>query len=529
MSPRHLLSTAIFIVLGFESHARADTCTYSVVDPGFTGDAHYSQQGSCLEPYGSYFWSAFDFDKENWDDGFGYDSPCDVTRPLGRTFNALYALQYSSDMPDYSSNDGYQGTILEWAGVYAAKKIDELDARCNGGPGVNARTWFWPSPDQKTELYLNFFYQLSAPERAATIIHEARHASEKGHNSSDCWLGGGCDTSWAYNGAYRYHVTWAMHFVDRGINAPAPLKKRLVDRTNDILDTSFENHPGFHLMHADVPLLADINGDKRDELVAWQPSTGLWYAMNGMTKQWMVHAVQWGDLGDVPIVGDFNGDGRDDFAVWRPSTGHWHAIHADGSLLFENQQWGMYSDVPLVGDFNGDNADDLVVWRPETGMWNAITPWGALIFQNVQWGMKGDVPRIGDFDGDGKDDLAVWRPSTGEWHAITSGGAQLFVHQQWGMSGDVPLVGDFDSDGRDDLAVWRPSTGEWHAIKASGELLFGNFQWGDPGDIPLVGKIDANKSHDLLVWRPTLGTWAAFGTNTNQTMLFGGLPFGTPY
>jgi hypothetical protein len=49
--------------------------------------------------------------------------------------------------------------------------------------------------------------------------------------------------------------------------------------------------------------------------------------------------------GDVPVVGDYDGDNRDDIGVFRPSTGVWYVIRSsNGSFLIV--QYGLDGDLP---------------------------------------------------------------------------------------------------------------------------------------------------------------------------------------
>lgn len=526
MNHYQTFSVAALVTLGLAGNARANTCGAPDSDPAFSGDAHYIQY-SCDDAQIDYFWSAFDFDKDDWDGSFGWDEACNVNLPLARTMNALYALQYSSYMPDYSSNDGYQGKILEWAGVYAAKKIDELDARCGDG-GAYAQTWWGPIIDNKTELYKEFFYNLTVAGRASAIIHEARHASGVDHDSSDCVLGkDNCDKSWNSNGAFRYQVSWASQFVRRGVGATSWEKARTIDLANNLLDTAFAQDPGFRLMESDVPLLADTNNDGRDEIVVWRPSTGMWYGVDPMTSNWTIDDLQWGDKDDVPLIGDFNGDGKDDLAVWRAKINSWNVRAATGEVLINDFKLGEYHDAPLAGDLDGDGKDEMIIWRPKTGNWFARTINGVSLLHDEHWGTDGDIPLVGDFNGDGKDDLAVWRSLESGWHIRTATGTVLVDDMKWGLPGDVPLAGDVNGDGKDDLIVWRPSTGSWFAMTATGNILVMDERWGEPGDIPLLGKINYNQTEDLVVWRPTLATWYAM--NSTGSVIFGSYHFGATY
>lgn len=68
---------------------------------------------------------------------------CNADQPLGRTFNGIFALQYSSPNPTGNTGD-YDGNILRWGANYAMANIDEADGRCGNGTtkGTTAHTQY---------------------------------------------------------------------------------------------------------------------------------------------------------------------------------------------------------------------------------------------------------------------------------------------------------------------------------------------------------------------------------------------------
>lgn len=212
------------------------TCTASVPDLNTSGDNLYAPR-ICWQPFIDWAWEAFDFDKGDWDDGFGYDQVCDNTRPLCRTLSGVWCLTYSS--PNFPS-ESYDSNILEWGCRFARNAIDELDARCGSG-GKFAHTQWGPIVDNYTELYLPFFYQQGVSLRAGTLIHESRHADGKGHDS------GGNDSSWGYNGAWRWQVCWLAWFAAAGTQTSLAMKTQAKQRANNIINNNFVTHPGFNV------------------------------------------------------------------------------------------------------------------------------------------------------------------------------------------------------------------------------------------------------------------------------------------
>jgi hypothetical protein len=150
------------------------TCTYVVANLDSSGDNLYGPR-ICWQAFIDWAWEAFDFDKGDWDDGFGYDDVCNNTQPLSRALSGIWCLTYSS--PHFPS-ESYSGNILEWGCRFARNAIDELDARCGTSscspsscPGAIAQTQWGPIVDNWTQLYLPFFYNQGVSLRAGTIIH----------------------------------------------------------------------------------------------------------------------------------------------------------------------------------------------------------------------------------------------------------------------------------------------------------------------------------------------------------------------
>lgn len=214
------------------------SCTATPGNLDASGDRLYGPR-SCWQAFIDWAWDAYDFDKSDWDDGFGWHAACDIRLPLARTFNAIFCLEYSSPDP---SNESFSMPILWWGGRYARSHIDELDARCGDGTAFAATRTGGLFVDEWTRLYLGFFYNEDVPERASTLIHEARHADAgKGHDRN------GRDPDWAYNGANRFQIAWLAWFINQGENTSLALKTRARQAANFRLATRFATDPGFRL------------------------------------------------------------------------------------------------------------------------------------------------------------------------------------------------------------------------------------------------------------------------------------------
>ena len=231
----------------------------------------------------------------------------------------------------------------------------------------------------------------------------------------------------------------------------------------------------------DVPLAGDIDGDARANLVVWRPDTGTWHWLTSSSGYDRTFAGEkrWesGLDGDVPLLADLDGDHRAELIVWHPATGTWRWLTSTSgydpaqarAVPFGDQALG---DIPLPGDVDGDGKADLVVWRANTGTWYWLfSSTGFTTVGAKSWGSKamGDVPLQADVDGDGILDPTVWRrntgwpwASTGVWFSLLSSmgyDSTRAIARQWGSSilGDTPIPADADGDGKADLIVWRPA------------------------------------------------------------------------
>lgn len=211
-------------------------CFYAPGNNVISGDAAFG--GLCNQSSINQHWDDFDFDQGDWDNGFGYDQPCNINQPLARTFNALNLLDFfGTSMPSGSSN------WLPWFYAYASDETDELDALCDFGQpqGCTFATAFTGLQDNRTELYWPFYYNtaMNVPSRAATIVHESRHAGGKSHNCENCSNGGSCDTNWGYVGANYLEIMYLWWIRAQGTGLTSAVRQMAQTRGNVLLGNRF--------------------------------------------------------------------------------------------------------------------------------------------------------------------------------------------------------------------------------------------------------------------------------------------------
>lgn len=215
----------------------------------------------CSSEWIDFFWDAYDFDKGDWDGGFGWSAACDLRRPLARTFQAIELVNFSSPN-NPTTTDDFSGNFLHWAGNYTIQAYDELDGRCGDGTLRGFTTW--GTIDDTTEFYMPFFYNENVVQRASTLVHESRHADWCGHNGNDgsnacpsksksCdeSLNDGCTGigSPSGKGADGFQVLWLWWYtVDAdSTHSNATMKAFARDEANTLLDTRFDVNPCFHI------------------------------------------------------------------------------------------------------------------------------------------------------------------------------------------------------------------------------------------------------------------------------------------
>jgi hypothetical protein len=260
-------------------------------------------------------------------------------------------------------------------------------------------------------------------------------------------------------------------------------------------------------------LTADLDGDRRSELLFWEQETGNWSRMQVLLDGYPNRNLPLGEPQSVlngwaqgaywkPFIGDVNGDGRADLIVLDTNRGQWQVALSDGEQLRpapgdRNFLWlenfAVDADwVPLVGDFNGDGKTDAAAYNRATGEFRVALSTGAHFEELLvpsgdgsakvphSW-LKGWVKgadwtvAAGDFNGDGLADLVAWNSRTGDWKVALSDGKRLtpalghlspFWRREFGVGNSWQLlVGDVDGDGRDDVVLVDPARGLWHVAR----------------------------------------------------------------
>jgi hypothetical protein len=104
----------------------------------------------------------------------------------------------------------------------------------------------------------------------------------------------------------------------------------------------------------DQPFLADMDADGKSDLVVWRASTGTWYWITSTYgyDPHMAWSAQWGSQGmaDVPMLSDLDGDGRAELIVWRPFSGTYFWLTSASGYSYNAQkqrEWGTFGDIPI--------------------------------------------------------------------------------------------------------------------------------------------------------------------------------------
>lgn len=198
--------------------------------------------------------------------------------------------------------------------------------------------------------------------------------------------------------------------------------------------------------------------------------------------------------GDVPLLGDLDGDRRDDLCVMRDRRTLCDTAHDGGAAELRTPVFGQPGDLPLLGDLDGDGRDDPCRFRNGRFLCDLAHDGGAAEVI-IAFGQPNDRPVLGDVDGDGDDDPCVVRNNRFLCDTAHDGGTaerRLDLAAALGAATGTPLLGDFDGDGRDDPCVAlgnRLSCGLFGPDGSLPATLVERAYGGSGGD-PLLGDVD---------------------------------------
>jgi hypothetical protein len=296
-----------------------------------------------------------------------------------------------------------------------------------------------------------------------------------------------------------------------------------------------------------VPVTADVNGDRRDDAVLFTQgttndvftATSSGSAFGAKVKGHDFFSV----TGEVPLTGDFNGDGRSDIATFtRGDAADVFVALSNGSgFTGTSVKWHDYfatgTEKPAVGDVNGDGRDDIITFTCGTAgdVYVALST-GSGFGAGVKWSdsfcINDERPTVGDFDGDGRDDVVTFTGGTrGDAYVSLSNGA-AFVQEGWlwhdnfAVGQELAGAADVNGDGRDDVITFtRGDTADVYvSLSDGGRFVQNAWKWHDffavGTESPGLGDVNGDGRADIVTF--TGGTAADVFVATSTGSAFQG-------
>jgi uncharacterized protein YneR len=251
--------------------------------------------------------------------------------------------------------------------------------------------------------------------------------------------------------------------------------------TNGVSDTTFKFGTT-----GDSPVIGDWDGDRKDGIAIYRPSTGYWYFDNNLDRI-VDKSFRYGSSTDLIINGDWQGTGKDGIAIFRPSTGYWYFDNNLDGIVDKSFRYGSSADRIIKGDWDDDRKDGIAIFRPSTGYWYFDNNLDGIVDKSFRYGSGNDQIIAGDWKGTGKDGIAIFRSSTGYWYFDYNLDGNVETSFRYGGNTDKITRGDWDGDRKDGIAIFRPSTGYWYFDNNLDGIVDKSFRYGVSTDRIIIG------------------------------------------
>ncbi|MBM7494589.1 hypothetical protein JOD64_005811 [Micromonospora luteifusca] len=255
-------------------------------------------------------------------------------------------------------------------------------------------------------------------------------------------------------------------------------------------------------------LSGDFNGDGRDDVVAFTHGSlaDVYVALS--TGSSFGGATKWHDWfapnAEVAAVGDVNGDGRDDVVAFtHDGAGDVYVALSTGSsfagtALKWHEYFSIAGEYPALGDVDGDGRDDLITFTQGPASAADVivalssgSGFGAPQKWHDLFAVGAELPRVGDVNGDGRDDIVTFTCNAdADVYAVVSTGTGFAgTTVKWNdffcLAGEFPYLGDVNGDGRDDIiAFTKGSLNDVYVGLSTGTGFLGGAKWHDFFGLP---------------------------------------------
>jgi hypothetical protein len=295
-------------------------------------------------------------------------------------------------------------------------------------------------------------------------------------------------------------------------------------------------------LHAPIsasPLVRDLDGDGRLEVVLGAASMGFWKVGGDGRLRSMPGWPRYGEgaFASSPAAGDIDGDGRPEIVAGSDDDGL-YAWRLDGSLLpgFPFRTGGDVYSSPALVDLNGDGRPEIV-FGSDDGCVYAIDGRGRPLpgWPVRTGGFVSASPAAGDLDGDGRPEIVI-----GSWdrklRVIDAGGAIWSAangHPGWPVELGTILwstaaISPPDGDGRVRIAV---AAERLHVLDPDGRAAPGWPRWigGFTVSSPVWVDLDGGRGPSLVIGGDGLSVFHADGRPRDGFPLdLGGHVWATP-
>ncbi|WP_144127294.1 DUF2961 domain-containing protein [Catellatospora sichuanensis] len=162
----------------------------------------------------------------------------------------------------------------------------------------------------------------------------------------------------------------------------------------------------------ETPALGDVDGDGRDDIVTFTGGSAadVFVALSDGTR-FVQNAWKWHDQlaagTDLPALADVDGDGRDDVVAFsRGSTADVYVSRSDGGRFVQtgwkwHDNFAIGAETPGVGDFDGDGRADVVTYTGGSAadVYVSLSDGGRFVQNGWKWhdnfATGADLPRPG--------------------------------------------------------------------------------------------------------------------------------------